>query len=492
MSIRFRIALLTTALMAVLLISVGTGIYITMQRSLNQEINGRLWRVYQSVAKQTRVIRLGTSGPKFLVPPPEINPFASPGLYIQLTNAQGRVTDQSFTLRGEPLRIAPSTLQKNLQGQSVYVTSHREAMPIRILSAPLIDDTGTFYGTVQVAEPLHPMLQTLGKLRLLLFAGVGLGVLATAIGAYVLAGRSLRPLTRITNTARAIGLDSDLSQRIDPPPTHDEVRQLADTFNEMLVRLEEVFAAERRFVSDASHELRTPLTALRGNAEILLRQIEAGRIDPDDLREGLGDIRDEAERMGRLVQNLLILARADVGWKPELEPIHLDQVVTDAARLVTPLVGKHTFQVSIDGEIDVVGNADQLKQLLLILLDNAFTYTPDDGTVGLTVRRNADVAEIIVQDSGPGIPPEQQERIFDRFYRGDVARAHGALGAGLGLAIAQWIVECHQGQIQIASPNEGGTVVTVTLPLADAPDGPAPTPRNAQEAATPAPALAND
>jgi len=279
----------------------------------------------------------------------------------------------------------------------------------------------------------------------------------------------LRPLTRITHTARQIGDEGDLSRRIDPPPTRDEVRQLAETFNEMLDRLEEAFAAERRFVSDASHELRTPLTALRGNAEILLRQIDAERWDPADLRDGLADIRDEAERMGRLVENLLTLARADVGWRPDLSVIQLDQVVADAARVVAPLAGQHTFRVSNAGEIDVIGNADQLKQLLLILLDNAFTYTPPGGEVELSVHRRDDVAEIVVRDTGPGIPPEQRERIFDRFYRGDAARAHGAAGAGLGLAIARWIVECHNGAIDVDSDVGKGTCVRVTLAVADPP-----------------------
>lgn len=491
MSIRFRIALLTTALMAVLLFAVGAGVYVTLWRSLNGEVNGRLaeaWtRVARQVRDQSRAVRLGPDGPSFPFPPPDLDPVTFPGLYSQLTLPDGRFYQNSPPL-ADHIPLPPEVLERNLQGDPVYYTVTFHGAPVRVLSVLLVAyPTEEPVVTLQVAEPLTPMYQTLSKLRLLLAVCGGLGLVATAGGAYVLAGRSLRPLTRITTTARQIENESDLSQRIEPPATRDEVRQLAETFNEMLGRLEEAFAAERRFVADASHELRTPLTALRGNAEILLRQVDAGRWEPEDLRDGLADIRDEAERMGRLVQNLLTLARADVGWRPELTVIHLDQVLADAARLVAPLAGQHDFRVRGDAEIDVVGNADQLKQLLLILLDNAFTFTPPGGTVELRAQRRDDVAEIVVRDTGPGIPPEQRQRIFDRFFRGDTARAYGAGGAGLGLAIARWIVDCHSGDIRIDGPETGGTVVTVTVPLAraaPAPDDGHPVPPVSQPVAS--------
>ncbi|MDI3339208.1 MAG: ATP-binding protein [Sphaerobacter sp.] len=469
MSIRFRVALLTTVLMAVVLGLIGTGVYITLQRSLNQEVNGRLAEAWARAARQVQSQSRVTLD-NILFPPPDLDPVTFPGLYAQLTQPNGQFYRNSPRM-ADYIALPEDVLRENLAGRPVYFTVMFRGVPMRVLSVLLVAyPTQEPVVTLQVAEPLNPMLQTLRKLRLLMAAGGGLGLVATAVGAYVLAGRSLRPLSQITTTARDIGHEGDLSRRIELPAARDEVRQLVETFNEMLSRLEEAFAAERRFVADASHELRTPLTALRGNAEILLRQIDAGRWDPADLQEGLADIRDEAERMGRLVQNLLTLARADVGWRPELEVIHLDQVAADAARLVTPLARQHDFRVRSDGEIDVIGNADQLKQLLLILLDNAFTYTPQGGEVELQVHRRDGIAEIVVRDTGPGIPPAQRQRIFDRFYRGDAARTHGAAGAGLGLAIARWIVDCHAGAIQIEDAEGGGTLVRVTVPLAPAPD----------------------
>ncbi|HET9017819.1 MAG TPA: ATP-binding protein [Thermomicrobiaceae bacterium] len=475
MSIRLRIVVLTTALMAVVLAAIGAGVYLMLARSLDSQVSTHLQSVYGSIVNDSHLLISFETGATLQLPR-GVDMLTQPGLYLQIQDVNGNVV--SFApgrLSGSGLNVPSGILKTNQTGRTVTYNSSINGAPVRIISGPLIDQQfHHFWGTVQVVESLSPMLHTLSVLRLLLLTAAGLGTVFTAIAAYLLADRSLRPLARITATAQGIGTRGDLSQRIEPPHSRDEVQQLAETFNDMMDRLEDTFNAERRFVSDASHELRTPLTALRGNAEILLRQIDAGRIDLVDLREGLGDIRDEAERMGRLVRDLLTLARADVGWRAEMGQVHLDQVVADAARVAQPLAGDHQFEVQVDGEVDVVGNPDQLKQLLLILLDNAFTYTPPGGRIELSVRELGVEAEIAVRDNGPGIPPEQLPRVFDRFYRGDVARTHGNLGAGLGLAIARWIVDCHRGSIRAESAPGEGTTVIVRLPLDATANRPAP------------------
>ncbi|MEX2314314.1 MAG: HAMP domain-containing sensor histidine kinase, partial [Thermomicrobiales bacterium] len=265
----------------------------------------------------------------------------------------------------------------------------------------------------------------------------------------------------------------DLSQRLQPPPTRDEAQHLAETFNEMLARLEETFSAQRRFVADASHELRTPLTALRANADIMLRQIESGIHSRDDLVEGLTDVRDEVDRMTRLVQYLLTLARADVGWRPELEVVDLVEVARDAARIASPLIRGQQFEIEtpppgpngVAAHVDVRGNADQLRQLILILLDNAFTYAPEGSDVKLAATLDDDQAVLTVHDNGPGIAPDHLRRIFERFFRTDDARARSSGGTGLGLSIARWIVAVHDGQISADSNPRDGTTFKVRLPL---------------------------
>ncbi len=467
MSIRARIAILSALLTAVILAAIGAGVYFTLQRSLNQEVDSRLTGVVYGVARNTP-IEVTLTGQLAGVNIPDLDPFASPGLYVQVTRSDGSGFKNSTSHPTSDFMPLPQgVLKQNMNGNFQFYTTDFHDVPVRVLSAPLIyQPTNQVIGTVQAVQPLTSTLKTMRTLRLLFLAGLGFGLLAAAVGAYILSGRSLRPLSRITHTARGIGLSRDLSDRIELPRTGDEVQDLAETFNAMMNRLDDAFTAERRFVSDASHELRTPLTALRGNAEILLRQVEAGDTNRDEAVEILTDIRDESERMGRLVENLLTLARADVGWRPELGLVPLDQVASDASRIAHRIAGKHEFAFEIQDELDVIGNADQLKQLMLILLDNAFTYTPDASKVSLSVAGEDGVARIVVTDTGPGIPESQLTRIFDRFYRGDAARDKRAAGAGLGLPIARWIVECHNGKIEATSKLGEGTAITVTLPRA--------------------------
>lgn len=470
MSIRVRIALLSAILTAVILAGIGVGVYFTMQRSQGQEIDGRLGNVVRGVAGDSEIVQSLTTN-SLGVRIPQLDPFAAPGLYVQVTRPDGSGYVNSYPdtspSANQFMPLPSKVLQDNLNGSAEYYTTSYHDVPVRVLSSPLIvTANGQIVGTIQAAQPLTSTLKTMRTLRLLFLAGLGFGLVAAAVGAYILSGRSLRPLSRITNTARRIGRSRDLSDRIELPRTGDEVQDLAVTFNAMLDRLDDAFTAERRFVSDASHELRTPLTALRGNAEILLRQAEGGSVEREDAVEILTDIRDESERMSRLVQNLLTLARADVGWRPELGLVPLDQIASDASRLASRLSGQHQFSCDIHAEVDVIGNADQLKQLMLILLDNAFNYTPEGSDVTLSIDTVGNVARIVVKDTGPGIPETQLARIFDRFYRGDVARDTRAVGAGLGLPIARWIVECHSGTIHAKSELGQGTAITVTLPMA--------------------------
>jgi signal transduction histidine kinase len=463
MSIRLRVAALSTALMLALLLTIGTGIYVTLMRSLDQQIDARLWNNFISYVNDTRLVQYKPEG--IIFRQPNIDPFQSPGLYMQVADSDGTVSAFAPYLGTDHISIPPAVRARNRNGERVFFNGEFHGNVSRILSAPLRDVSGNLVATVQVAEPMSAVHDTLSMLRWLLFGGFGAGLLAAAIGGYVLAGRSVRPLSRITATARAIGRSGDLRRRIDPPGTRDEVGQLAETFNQMLERLEDVFAAEQRFVADASHELRTPLTVLRGNVDILKLQAASGRVESRELMESLTDLGDEAERMSRLVQSLLTLARADGGWRPVLGTVALDQIASDAARIAAPLGIDHHFEVQIPEAIDVEGDADQLKQLILILLDNAFVYTPPHGTVELSLHDGAGGIELAVRDHGPGIPPDELDRIFDRFYRSDSTRTRATGGAGLGLAIARWIVECHEGSIGVENNQDGcGTTFTVHLP----------------------------
>jgi len=277
------------------------------------------------------------------------------------------------------------------------------------------------------------------------------------------AHRALKPLDAMTETALQITRTDDLSRRISMTGVaHDEVGRLAEAFNDTLERLERLFNAQRRFLADVSHELRTPLTTIRGNVDLLRRM---GGAD----ETSLDAIQSEAERMSRLVGDLLLLAQSDAGTLPTARhPVELDTLLFEVYREALVLAGGVDLSI---GEIDqaiVLGDRDRLYQLLLNLVSNAVKYTPEGGKVSIGLSKVNEWARLVVTDSGIGIPPEELPHVFERFYRVDKARTRSQGGSGLGLAIAQRIAAIHGGRIEVASDgvNGHGSTFSVWLPLA--------------------------
>ncbi|MDP9351781.1 MAG: HAMP domain-containing histidine kinase, partial [Chloroflexota bacterium] len=307
--------------------------------------------------------------------------------------------------------------------------------------------------------------RALSHLRLLVGFGLLVALALAMFGLSVMTSTTLRPLERLIRTAESIGSSRDLSQRVDPPGTDDEVGRLAVTFNGMLSRLQasdvqlrESLESQRRFVADASHELRTPLTTIRGNAG-MLRQV---RMAPEHRAEAIDEIHREAERMSRLVGYLLVLARADAGRELRREPVELAGLVQEVATQAARLADGREISTDVRESFTVVGDPDALRQLVVILLDNAVKYTPQGGSITVTLLGRGDDVRLSVADTGIGIGPEHLPHIFDRFYRVDPARSEG--GTGLGLAIARWIAEQHGGRIEAESSPGRGSTFTVLLP----------------------------
>ena len=274
-------------------------------------------------------------------------------------------------------------------------------------------------------------------------------MLAGVATIWLVAGRALRPLRTMAAVAEEVGRTRDLRRRLPAVRPRDEVGRLTAAFNDMLLRLESAQESQRRFVADASHELRTPLTSIRSNAALLRREPPP---EPPDARDAAVDIAAESERMSRLVDGLLTLARADAGQQLRREPL-------DLASLVGPIARRAGLSASLE-PAPVLGDADALTQLVWILADNARRHGGGEGT--LWVRpRPAGGAQLIVGDRGPGIPPGEEERIFERFYQPDASRSNG--GTGLGLAIARWIVGQHGGRIWAGNHPSGGAVFVVEL-----------------------------
>ncbi len=312
-----------------------------------------------------------------------------------------------------------------------------------------------------VAASMSAFDASLGSLGVILgLMGIA-GVAVAVAGGWAISAGALRPIAKMTETARAIALSRGFARRIDVSDQgRDELSELGHTFNHMLASLDDAYRRQQRFVADVSHELRTPLTALQGDLELLAR----GQLAADEAQATLAEARQETRRLARLVDDLLVLARADSGPQPFVgKPVQLDEVVMEVFRELRGQAGPRLRVVDLDAAL-VQGERDRLKQLVLILADNALAYTPIPGEVRMSLRREVRETVLIVEDEGIGISAEKAEHLFDRFYRGAEAQRLDPAGTGLGLAIARWIVERHGGSIALESRLPRGTRVTVRLP----------------------------
>jgi heavy metal sensor kinase len=301
------------------------------------------------------------------------------------------------------------------------------------------------------------------ELGAVLAFGLPLAVALSAAGGYLIAHRSLSPMSQIAARARQITAES-LGGRLPVPNPHDELGQLATVFNATLARLENSFAELRRFTADASHELRTPLTALRAVGEAALRS-EAR--DTKSLREALSSMLEETRRLSDLVDALLLLARADTGGvSPFLHQIDLAGLLSEVRETLLVLAEEKNQKIEMGtGQLTVRADRELLRLALLNLVHNAIRYSARGSMIHLRVARCDGDAVVEVVDQGPGIAPEHQEKIFERFYRVDRARSRASGGAGLGLAIARWAIERQGGHIELESELCRGSLFRIVIPV---------------------------
>ena len=320
---------------------------------------------------------------------------------------------------------------------------------------------GTSGARLVVAASMSAFDGSLGSLGLILgLMGVA-GVALAATGGWAISAGALRPIAKMTETAGAIALSRGFARRIEVSAQgRDELSELGRTFNHMLASLDDAYRRQQHFVADVSHELRTPLTALQGDLELLAR----GQMPAEEAQATLAEARQETRRLARLVDDLLVLARADAGPQPLIaKPVPLDEVGMEVFRELRGHAGPRLRVVDLDAAL-VQGERDRLKQLVLILADNALSYTPAPGDVRLSLRREASETVLTVDDEGIGVSAETTARAFDRFYRGEEAQRLDPAGTGLGLSIAKWIVERHGGMIALQQRAPRGASVVVRLP----------------------------
>jgi two-component system, OmpR family, sensor kinase len=477
MTIRLRLTLLYTAILALTLIAFSTMLYVAQSRAVYGGIRADLVRQADGFERANgRLPGPGGGPPMPGEAPPGMPPEAGlpsgtlRGRWTQTRSLAGEVLGRSLDLSGTDLPLSDAGLRAVQDGSPWFETAQVEDQPALIFSRRY-DTQDSVAQIVQIAFPISQPQQSLNTLRWILVAGSSLAIITAFVLGWVLAGTALRPIHRITQTAQAIGAEHNFSRRVEHEGPADEVGRLAVTFNDMLAELEAAYRqmqdaleSQKRFVADASHELRTPLTTVRGNIELLRREPPVAR---DERPEILADTSDEVERLIRLVNQLLLLARADAGKALRHETFPAQPLLEDVCRQARLLAPDSAIHSEPAPNIWVEGDRDALKQVLLILADNAATHSPSGAKIEISAAQTGLSAALSVRDTGPGIPPDVLPHIFERFYRGEVSRS--GPGAGLGLAIAKELVEAQGGAIRVESAPGKGSVFTVILPAASPP-----------------------
>lgn len=323
---------------------------------------------------------------------------------------------------------------------------------------------------VAMAQSRHSEAETLDDARLACVIAIPVMLLGAGIGGSFLAKRSLAPVADMSERAARISA-ANLEDRLPVGNPRDELGQLAGVLNDLLSRVNRAFEQQRRFMADASHELRTPVSIMRAEAEVAL---SADIRSPQEYRESLGVVGDTAARLSTVVNELFLLARADAGQQPlRREPLYLDELVAECARAVRALASTSGVTIRLASNVDApyVGDDELLRRLVTNLLDNAVKYSGLGSTVSISLSDTGDSYGISVRDTGPGIPADAQPHLFERFFRADVARSRATSGngstgggAGLGLAISQWVAHAHGGDVTLASSTSQGTEFIVALP----------------------------
>ncbi len=467
MTIRTRLALWYSGLLTVIIIILSLTVFAVNRIAVLSTIDNVLNQTITDVMKNLIVTPIGDFGElKTQVVFKSEELFRAPGISVQVwqTHDDGQPI--------EPILVRASNymadMHSPLDAATLYSTTERatnatiNGIPGRVATLPFYSAGVQQMGVIQVATSIQPLAHASDLLFLIVCVAALISIGISLMLNMWLAKHMLKPVQQISQAAASIVEAKDLSTRLEWDGADDELGQLSDSFNRMMERLEHLFKVQQRFVGDVSHEMRTPLTSILGNLEIMERY----GVDQSSLEA----VHREAARMSRMVNDLLLLVRADSGeLNVDLFPVDVDTVLLEVYEQAHSLARGRNLKIVLATiqPARIQGNSDRLKQLLLNLVNNAIKFTTDGGTVTLACRIENQHVLIEVKDTGIGISEADMKRIFDRFYQADNSRMHhsDSDGAGLGLSIVRWIVDAHSGTIDVSSKLGEGTVFRVKLPL---------------------------
>jgi len=385
----------------------------------------------------------------------QLDHWSGPTTFVEIDTPNGYTEGKSSNMGGAS--FAPTTALRT--GTTLYRIEKRPILGSVLVRDEYINEPSAQL-IVQVGESLAIYDETLRRIRILLAVVIVLAAVVVAIGSFAIASSALGPIKQLNSAMGEITSDR-LSRRLGWSDRRDELGSLAQSFDAMLDRLEDGFARERQFISDASHELKTPLTVINANAQMLERWADR---DPEIRSDSLRAIREESGALAAMVNGMLLLAKAESGDDIPREPIDLEPVVAEALRIARPRAEEKGLAMTLRGDhARVLGDANLLRQLVTNLIDNAIKFT-ESGAIEVTVEHAGDRAIVTVLDSGVGLEEEALERVFDRFFRADASRNRAVPGTGLGLAIVRSIARVHDGVVTAARRPGGGTAFSLSLP----------------------------
>lgn len=480
MNIRLRLTLWYTAILFIILLMFSVAVYVGLSRSLFNAVDAHLQREAGQVVGGIKIESYkreddgedyedederGEYGGQIELNGLEIKAEYIPeeGVYWRILDAEARpLIDPGYF---DNVALDPASIGTGqAQFDNITLTNN---VPLRLYTAPFtFEPQGA--AIVQVAESYYHIREVQQQLLFLLGLGIPFTLLAASVGGWFLAGSALSPIDRITRAAQRISA-KDLHQRLNLKLPNDEVGRLAETFDQMLARLDDAFEQQKRFIADASHEMRTPLTILKGDVEVALNRPRSA----ESYRHTLEMINHTTDRLTALVQELFLLARTDNNQYPlTLEDVDLIQLLMDDVANLMPRAVSKGIALNLDtpDALPIKADASKLSRIFINLIDNAIKYSDAGSVVNITANTQNGCAWVSIADTGPGIFAEHLSHLFDRFYRVDKARSRTASdtagsGAGLGLSIVQSLVQLHGGRIDVTSQPGRGSTFTVRLPL---------------------------